>query len=87
MLVVTRIAHLQFYEDAQVAGALGASGVATIKFESAGTVICIDATIMGFDPALAHIHNAKAGSNGVLLVDFTSTKIAPGRFLDASSCL
>lgn len=66
-------------------GKEGASGVATIKFESAGTAICIDATIIGFDPALAHIHNAKAGSNGVLVVDFTSTKIAPGRFLGCIS--
>jgi len=59
----------------------GASGVARIKFESAGTVICIDATIQGFDPVLAHVHNAQPGVNGPLVVNFSDTKIAPGRFL------
>ena len=59
----------------------GASGVASIKFESAGTVICVDATIQGFDPVLAHVHNAQPGVNGPLVVNFSDTKIAPGRFL------
>ena len=59
----------------------GASGVARIKFESAGTVICVDATIQGFDPVLAHVHNAQPGVNGPVVVDFSGTKVAPGRFL------
>ncbi|KAI2501523.1 hypothetical protein MHU86_12968 [Fragilaria crotonensis] len=58
-----------------------ASGVATIKFESAGTVICVDATIQGFDPVLGHLHNAQSGVNGPVVVNFSSTKVAPGRFL------
>jgi len=62
-------------------GKVGASGVATIKFESAGTVICVDATIQGFDPVLGHLHNAQSGVNGPVVVDFSSTKVAPGRFL------
>ena len=60
-------------------------GVATIKFESAGTVICIDATITGFDPELAHLHNAQPGVNGPVVVNFSGNKIAPGRFLGCVS--
>ena len=33
-------------------GKSGASGTAKISFESAGSVMCIDATIKGFDPSL-----------------------------------
>ena len=62
-------------------GKSGASGDATISFDAAGTVICIDATIKGFNPVLVHLHNGKAGSNGDVVVDFSSKKVAPGRFL------
>ena len=62
-------------------GKSGASGTATISFEAAGTVICIDATVKGFNPALVHLHNAKAGLNGDVVVDFSTKKVAPGLFL------
>ena len=62
-------------------GKAGASGIATISFEAAGTVICIDATVKGFAPVLAHLHNAKVGFNGGVVVNFSSMMVAPGRFL------
>ncbi|KAI2505692.1 CHRD domain [Fragilaria crotonensis] len=62
-------------------GKSGASGFATVSFENAGKAICIDATITGFNPVLAHLHNAKSGSNGAVVVNFTSKKVATGRFL------
>jgi hypothetical protein len=60
--------------------------VAAVKFESAGTEICVDATIQGFDPVLAHLHNAQPGVNGPLVVNFSSTRVAPGDSLDVSPC-
>ena len=66
-------------------GKSGASGDATISFESAVKLICIDATIKGFNPVLAHLHNGNAGSNGDVVVDFSSMKVAPGRFLGCAS--
>ena len=72
-------------EVAPFVGQGGAFGVATIKFESAGTVICIDATITGFDPVLAHLHNAQPGVNGPVVVNFSDKKVAPGRFLGCLS--
>ena len=62
-------------------GKSGASGISTISFEAAGTVICIDATVKGFNPVLVHLHNAKASLNGDVVVDFSSKKVAPGSFL------
>lgn len=62
-------------------GKSGTTGYATISFESAGTVVCIDATITGFDPVLAHLHNEKAGVNGPVIMDLSNKKVAPGRFL------
>ena len=66
-------------------GKSGASGFATVSFESGGTKACIDATIKGFDPVLAHLHNAKTGVNGGVVLDFTGEKVASGRFLGCAS--
>ena len=64
---------------------LDASGVATISFEEAGKSICMDATITGFDPAIAHFHKGQSGENGELIADLSKFKVAPGRFLGCSS--
>jgi len=58
----------------------GASGMAKVAFEAAGTVACFDVTIMVFDPALGHVHNSTAGSNGPRIFDYSDLKVGPGRF-------
>jgi hypothetical protein len=58
----------------------GASGVAKVTFEAAGTVACFDVTIMTFDPALGHVHNATAGTNGPRIFNYSDLKVGPGRF-------
>lgn len=57
------------------------SGVAKIWFEEAGRTMCIDATIEGFDPRVAHLHRGDFGENGVLLATLSSKRAAEGRFL------
>ena len=58
-----------------------ASGDATIRFETAGGRICIDATIEGFDPKVAHFHLGDFGENGARIADLSSKHVASGRFL------
>ena len=62
-----------------------ASGEATIRFETAGSRICIDAKITGngFEAKVAHFHMGDFGSNGVQMADLSKKRIvgAPGRFL------
>ena len=58
----------------------GASGMAKVTFEAAGTVACFDVSIMEFDPALGHVHTAVAGTNGPRIFNYTDLKVGPGRF-------
>lgn len=58
-----------------------ASGMATVTFENGGTIGCFDATVNGFDPALAHIHFGQPGMNGPRFLDFSSVRVTSGRFL------
>lgn len=57
----------------------GAHGVSTISFEEGGNVACIDATIEGFDPLVAQLRGGPV-SNKPLTLDFSSQRLAPGRF-------
>jgi hypothetical protein len=61
-------------------GVHGSSGTATIRFEAGGSKVCFDAKIIGFDPTTAHVHYGEVGTNGGVVYDFSSTKVAPGRF-------
>lgn len=61
-------------------GVHGSSGTATIRFEAGGSKVCFDAKIIGFDPASAHLNYGEVGTNGGVVYDFSSTKVAPGRF-------
>jgi hypothetical protein len=61
-------------------GVHGSSGVATMRFEAGGSKVCFDAKIIGFDPASAHLHSGAVGQNGGVVFNFSSTKVAPGRF-------
>lgn len=58
----------------------GATGMATVSFEAAGSMTCFDVTIDGFDPGFAHVHMADMGMNGPRIFNFTSTKVDTGRF-------
>ena len=42
-------------------GKVGASGVASIYFERAGKIVCIDATFDDIDPAVVELHKGEAG--------------------------
>ena len=57
------------------------SGKAKIWFEDGGRVMCIDATINGFNPSTAHLHRGDYGKNGVQIAVLSSKKKGPGRFL------
>jgi CHRD domain len=63
-------------------GSPGAFGEATISFEEGGKVACIDATIVGFDPMVVHLHRGLPGENtgGLAVLNFSSKRIAAGRF-------
>ena len=67
-------------EVSPMKGKSGASGKAKITFESAGSVMCIDATIKGFDPLLAYLYAGATGTNGNVVVNFSSKKVSAGRF-------
>lgn len=62
-------------------GKVGASGKARLSFENAGSKLCIDATINGFNPKLAYLSRALTGANGPVVVNFSSKRKAAGRFL------
>ena len=59
-------------EVAPFTGVAGASGSAALRLNAGLGRVCINATISGFAPALAHIHEAARGANGAVVVDFTS---------------
>ena len=60
----------------------GASGMASVFFEMAGTVACFDVTIENFDPLLGHIHNEVKGANGPRVFNYSALKVdgVEGRF-------
>lgn len=59
----------------------GASGRARINVEEGGKVIFFDATIAQFDPEVAKLARGNEGENGIIVLNFSSLKISPGRFL------
>eukprot|EP00545_Synedropsis_sp_CCMP1620_P012266 CAMPEP_0119015000 /NCGR_PEP_ID=MMETSP1176-20130426/10502_1 /TAXON_ID=265551 /ORGANISM="Synedropsis recta cf, Strain CCMP1620" /LENGTH=364 /DNA_ID=CAMNT_0006968257 /DNA_START=22 /DNA_END=1116 /DNA_ORIENTATION=+ len=66
-------------------GVHGSSGVSSIRFEAGGSIVCFDATIVGFDPEVAHLAYGVTGTNGNVVYDFSSLKVAPGRFFGCLS--
>ena len=58
-----------------------ASGTASMTVESAGQIICFDASIDGFDPRLAHLRVGEVGTNGNLVIDFSTTKVGTGHYM------
>ena len=61
-------------EVAPFTGADGASGDISLRLNPGQRQICVDGSFDGFGadgPALAHIHEAPAGDNGDVVVDFT----------------
>ena len=58
-------------EVAPFAGVVGASGQADLRLNVGQGTICVDLTTSGFNLALAHIHEAPAGVNGGVVVDFS----------------
>ena len=59
-------------EVAPFIGIAGASGQADLRLNVGQGTICVDLTTSGFDLELAHIHEGAAGTNGGVVVDFTS---------------
>jgi hypothetical protein len=54
-------------------GDLDGSGVAVVTLNQGQGKVCIDMTLTNIaQPTLAHIHAAPAGTNGPVVVDFTS---------------
>lgn len=64
---------------------LDASGDVTMSLEAAGTTLCIDATIEGFDPLVCHFHKGDYGKNGVRIADLSTLRVSPGRYLGCAS--
>ncbi len=63
--------HLQpEQEEVPFSGVEGASGDVSLRLNPGQGQVCVDGIIDGFDPALAHIHEAPAGSNGGVVVGF-----------------
>ena len=59
-------------EVAPFIGVQGASGEGVLRFNRGQERICADIEIDGFTPALAHIHEGVAGTNGGVVVNLTS---------------
>jgi hypothetical protein len=57
-------------EVGDFSGVEGASGDVSLRLNPGQGQVCVDGVIDGFDPALAHIHEAPAGSNGPVVVGF-----------------
>lgn len=62
-----------------------ASGVVTIWFENAGTTMCINASINGYDPRIAHFHRGGPDENGVLVANLSAQRVAARRYLGCGS--
>ena len=60
------------------AGDLDASGTARVTFNAGQRTICWDIAVTGTSPIiLSHIHEAPAGVNGPVVVDFGITRAVP----------
>ena len=59
-------------EVAPFVGIAGARGQAALTLNVGQGTICVDLTTSGFDLTLAHIHESAVGTNGPVVVDFTS---------------
>ena len=60
------------------AGDLDASGTARVTFNVGQRTICWDVAVTGTSPIiLSHIHEAPAGRNGPVVVDFGITRAVP----------
>ena len=59
-------------EVAPFVGLAGATGQADLSLNIGQRRICVDLRTSGFDLTLAHIHEAAPGTNGPVVVDFTS---------------
>jgi hypothetical protein len=57
-------------EVGDFSGVEDASGDVSLRLNPGQGQICVDGVIDGFDPALAHIHEAPAGQNGAVVVGF-----------------
>ena len=64
---------------------LDASGDVTMSLEVAGTTLCMDATITGYDPLVSHFHKGDFGKNGALVANLSSLRVSPGRYLGCAS--
>ena len=65
-------------------GKTNAKGSASVRYQrddDARALLCLDATITGFDPKVADLHVGKAGSTGTKVVNFSTTRLSKGRFL------
>ena len=58
-------------EVAPFQGVAGASGTADLALSSGQQRICVDVRTDGFDLVLLHIHEARSGQNGPVVVDLT----------------
>ena len=76
----TKVNNDENFDQFDVPG-FKASGVATIWFENAGTRMCINATIKGYDPLIAHIHRGVPRKNGVLVANLSAQRVAARRYL------
>jgi hypothetical protein len=62
-------------------GVAGASGIATVSIENGGGILCFDAQIAGgFNPLVAVINFGAVGTNGDVVFNFSSTKVAVSTF-------
>lgn len=59
-------------EVAPFFGIDGATGQADLRLNVGQRTICVDLSTSGFDLTLAHIHEGAAGTNGPVVVNFTS---------------
>jgi hypothetical protein len=59
----------------------GATGRVRVSVEEGGNRVFFDATVIGFDPVVAKLAQGDPGENGIIVLNFSSTKIGEGRFL------
>lgn len=76
-------------EVSPFSGAKNTDGKATVSFEAAGNVACIDASFYQASKSssvpvspfmLAHVHVGAKGTNGARVLEFTPTRVSSERF-------